>query len=39
MTSEWVEVKGKWRLWQKYSMKLVAELECVWRHDGGEARK
>lgn len=39
MTSEWVEVKGKWRLWQKYSMKLVSELECIWRSDGGEARK
>lgn len=39
LTSEWVEVTGKWRLWQKCCMKLVTELECIWRHDGGEARK
>lgn len=39
LTSEWVEVKGKWRLWQKYSMKLVTELECTGRHDGGAAGK
>lgn len=39
LTSEWVEVTGKWGLWQKCCMKLVTELECIWRHDGGEARK
>lgn len=39
LTSEWAQVKGKWRLWQKCHMKLAAELECVWRLDGGETRK
>lgn len=40
LTSEGVEVTGKWRLWQeKYCMKLVTELECIWWCDCVEARK
>lgn len=39
LTSEWVEVEGKWRLWQEYSMKLVAELEFIGDTMAGEDRK